>query len=41
MYIILRYNGRIISLSTETTTPDCVEYFINQGATILEYRDWR
>lgn len=41
MYIILNYNGRIISLTAATTTPECIQYFINQDATILEYRDWR
>ena len=41
MYAILRYEGKIVSFDLSTTTPDCLNHFIKQGPTLIEYRDFR
>lgn len=41
MFVILRYEGRIISFDLSTTTPGCLEHFTRKGAEIIEYRNFR
>ena len=41
MYIILRYEGKIISLDLSTSTPELIGHFIKRGADIVEYKNSR
>ena len=41
MYAILKYEGKIISLTLATTSPECLAYFLNNGAEFIEYSNHR
>lgn len=41
MYVIIKYEGKIVSLDLSTTTPACLKYFTDKGAEIIEYRNHR